>query len=54
MAKKRGATKAGKNQRPKRLKLSAKTVLQRMQSLGKRREKSIADIREGQDGGVCP
>jgi hypothetical protein len=49
MAKKRRATKAGKSQQPKRIKLSAKAALQRMQAFGKRREKFIAAIREGQD-----
>jgi hypothetical protein len=49
MAKKRKAANAGKIQQPKRVKLSAKAALQRMQSFGKRREKFIAAIREGQD-----
>jgi hypothetical protein len=49
MAKERRATKAGKIQQPKRVKLSAKAVLQRMQAFGKWREKFIAAIREGQD-----
>ena len=49
MAKKRRATKAGKVQQPKRVKLSAKASLQRMQAFGKRREQFIATIREGQD-----
>jgi hypothetical protein len=49
MAQKRRATKAGKIQQSKRVKLSAKAALQRMQSFGKRREKIIAAIREGQD-----
>jgi hypothetical protein len=49
MAKKRKETKAGKIQQPKRVKLSAKAALQRMQAFGKRREKFIAAIREGQD-----
>ena len=47
MAKKRRVTKAGKIQLPKRVKLSAKAALQRMQSFGKQREKFIAAIREG-------
>jgi hypothetical protein len=49
MAKKRKETKAGKIQQSKRVKLSAKAALQRMQAFGKRREKFIAAIREGQD-----
>jgi hypothetical protein len=49
MAKKRRVTKAGKVQQPKRVKLSAKAALQRMQAFGKRREKFIAAIRKGQD-----
>ena len=49
MAKKRKETKAGKMQQPKRVKLPAKAALQRMQAFGKRREKFIAAIREGQD-----
>ena len=49
MAKKRRATKPGKVQQPKRVKLSAKAALQRMQVFAKRREKFIAAIREGQD-----
>ena len=49
MAKKRRGTKAGKIQQPKRVKLSAKAALQRMQAFGKRREKFIAVIREGKD-----
>jgi hypothetical protein len=49
MAKKRKETKAGKMQQPKRAKLPVKAALQRMQAFGKRREKFIAAIREGQD-----
>jgi hypothetical protein len=49
MAKKRKVTKAGKVQQPKRVKLSANAALQRMQAFGKRREKLMAAIREGQD-----
>jgi hypothetical protein len=41
MAKKRKETKAGKIQQPKRVKLSAKAALQRMQAFGKRRKKFI-------------
>ena len=49
MAKKRRDTKAGKIQQLKRVKLSAKATLQRMQAFGKRREKFTAAIREGKD-----
>jgi hypothetical protein len=49
MAQKRKDIKADKSQRRKRVKLSAKAALQRMQAFGKRREKFIAAIREGQD-----
>jgi hypothetical protein len=49
MAQKRKDIKAAKSQRRKRVKLSAKAALQRMQAFGKRREKFIAAIREGQD-----
>jgi hypothetical protein len=49
MAKKRNETKAGKIRQPKRVKLSAKAAMQRMRAFGKRREKFIAAIREGQD-----
>ena len=41
--------KAGKIQQRKRVKLSAKAALQRMQAFGKRREKCIAAIRAGKD-----
>jgi hypothetical protein len=49
MAKKRKASKADKSQLGKRVKLSAKAALQRMQAFGKRREKFIAAIRQGKD-----
>jgi hypothetical protein len=49
MAKKRKEVKADKIQLRKRVKLSAKAALQRMQAFGKRREKFIAVIREGKD-----
>jgi hypothetical protein len=49
MAKKRKAIKAEQSQLRKRVKLSAKAALQRMQAFGKRREKFIAAIRKGQD-----
>jgi hypothetical protein len=49
MAKKRKEIKAGKIPLRKRVKLSAKAVLQRMQAFGKRREKFIAAIRKGKD-----
>jgi hypothetical protein len=49
MAKKRKAIKAEQSQLRKRVKLSAKAALQRMQAFGKRREKFIAAIREGKD-----
>jgi hypothetical protein len=49
MAKKRKEIKADQNQLRKRVKLSAKAALQRMQAFGKRREKFIAAIRKGQD-----
>jgi len=49
MAKKPKASKEGKIERRKRVKLSAKVALQRMRAFGKRREKFIAAIREGKD-----
>jgi hypothetical protein len=49
MAKKRKKIKADQSQLRKRVKLSAKAALQRMQAFGKRREKFIAAIRKGQD-----
>ena len=49
MAKKRKASKADQSQPRKRVKLSAKAALQRMQAFGKRREQFIAAIRKGQD-----
>jgi len=49
MAKKRKDIKADKLQLRKRVKLSAKAALQRMQAFGKRREKLLAAIREGKD-----
>jgi hypothetical protein len=49
MAKKPKESKDGKIERWKRVKLSAKAALQRMQAFGKRREKFIAIIREGKD-----
>jgi hypothetical protein len=49
MAKKPKASKDGKIERWKRVKLSAKAALQHMQAFSKRREKSIAAIRKGQD-----
>jgi hypothetical protein len=49
MAKKRKGIKAEQSQLRKRVKLSAKAALQRMQAFGKRREKFIAAIRKGQD-----
>jgi len=49
MAKKRKDIKAGKIPQRKRVKLSAKAALQRMQAFGKRREKFIAAIRAGKD-----
>ncbi|MGH8064181.1 MAG: hypothetical protein ACRERE_02865 [Candidatus Entotheonellia bacterium] len=41
--------KEGKIARRKRVQLSAKAALQRMQVFGKRREKFIAAIRKGKD-----
>jgi hypothetical protein len=49
MAKKPKENKEGKSEQRKRVKLSAKAALQRMQAFGKRREKFIAAIREGKD-----
>jgi hypothetical protein len=49
MAKKRKEIKTDKIQLRKRMKLSAKAALQRMQAFGKRREKFIAAIRKGKD-----
>ena len=49
MAKKPEESKADKMKRQKRIRLSAKEALKRMQAFGKRREKFIATIREGKD-----
>jgi hypothetical protein len=49
MAKKPEEIKEGKMKRQKRIRLSAKQALKRMQAFGKRREKVIAAIREGKD-----
>jgi hypothetical protein len=49
MAKKRKEIKADRLQLGKRVKLSAKAALQRMQAFGKRREKFIGAIRKGKD-----
>jgi hypothetical protein len=49
MAKKPEDSKADKMERRKRIRLSAKEALKRMQAFGKRREKFIAAIREGKD-----
>jgi hypothetical protein len=47
MAKKQKEIKTDKIQLRKRVKLSVKAALQRMQAFGKRREKFIAAIRKG-------
>ncbi len=49
MAKKPEASKASKRKRRQHVKVSAKEALKRMQAFGKRREKFIAAVREGQD-----
>ena len=49
MTKKPEEIKEGKTKRQKRLKLSAKEALQRMQTFDKRRKKFVAAIREGKD-----
>jgi hypothetical protein len=49
MAKKRKEIKADRLKLRKRVKLSTKAALQRMQAFGKRREKFIAAIRKGKD-----
>ena len=49
MAKKPEESKTSKRQRRQRVKVSAKEALKRMQAFGKRREKFIAAVREGQD-----
>jgi hypothetical protein len=49
MARKSEEIKESKAERQKRMKLSAKEVLKRMQTFGKRREKFIAAVREGKD-----
>jgi hypothetical protein len=49
MAKKPEESKASKRKRRQRVKVSAKEALKRMQAFGKRREKFIATVREGQD-----
>jgi hypothetical protein len=49
MAKKPEESKASKRKRRQRVKVSAQEALKRMQAFGKRREKFIAAVREGQD-----
>jgi hypothetical protein len=49
MAEKPEEIKESKMKRRKRVKVSAKEALRRMQAFGKRREKFIAAIREGKD-----
>jgi hypothetical protein len=49
MAKKPEESKASKRKRWQRVKVSAQEALKRMQAFGKRREKFIAAVREGQD-----
>ena len=49
MAKKPEESKAAKRKQRQRVKVSAKEALKRMQAFGKRREKFIAAVREGQD-----
>ena len=49
MAKKPEDIKESKMKRRKRVKVSAKEALRRMQAFGKRREKFIAAVREGAD-----
>ena len=49
MAKKPEDSKASKRKRRQRVKVSAKEALKRMRAFGKRREKLIAAVREGQD-----
>jgi hypothetical protein len=49
MAKKWKEIQAEQSQLRKRVKLSTKAALQRMQAFSKRREKFIAAIRKGQD-----
>jgi hypothetical protein len=49
MAKQPEDSKEGKRKHQKRIKLSVKEALKRMQAFGKRREKFIAAIREGKD-----
>ena len=49
MAKKPEESKGSKGKRRQRVKVSAKEALKRMEAFGKRREKFIAAVREGQD-----
>ncbi len=49
MAEKPEESKTPKMKRRQRVKVSAKEALKRMQAFGKRREKFIAAVREGQD-----
>ena len=49
MAKKPEESKTPKMKRRQRVKVSAQEALKRMQAFGKRREKFIAAVREGQD-----
>jgi hypothetical protein len=49
MAKKPEDSKTSKRKRRQRVKVSAQEALRRMQAFGKRREKFIAAVREGQD-----
>jgi hypothetical protein len=49
MAKKPEEIKESKMKQQKRVKVSAKEALRRMQAFGKRREQFIATIREGKD-----
>ncbi len=49
MAEKPEESKASKRKRRRRVKVSAKEALKRMQAFGKRREKFIAAVREGTD-----